>query len=191
MRFLIFALVLASASACAQSTPEAPTEALDLRDHTTIRTADATPEAPLSEGSGSAEESDAEAAVRAIVAGDGVHVVHFWAPWCGNSINELRSGIAEVVDANPDVTFTYVTVRNDGEDGASTLARYGVPERVEVLAHPGGKPVVFLGRPITWTPTTWVFNRNGTLAYAFNYGEVSPALLSQAIADAQSDWHHD
>ena len=184
MRLVLLALLLAAGSACAQSTVETPADALDLHDHTTVLTTDATPEAR-------APESEAEAAVREIIAQDGVHVVHFWAPWCGNSINELRGGVAEVVDAHPDVTFTYVTVRNDGESGASTLARYGVPERVRVLAHPGRAPVTFLGRPITWTPTTWVFNREGTLAYAFNYGEVSPAMLTQAITDAQSDWHHD
>ncbi len=184
MRFLTLVLLLASATACAQS--EAPT--LDLSTASTILMPDATPEAQSAAASG---ESDAEAAVRAIVAEDGIHVVHFWAPWCGNSVNELRAGVAEVIDAHPGVTFTYVAVRNDGEDGAETLARYGVPERVEVLAHPGRKPVIFMDRPITWTPTTWVFNRNGTLAYAFNYGEVSPAMLTQAIADAQNDWHHD
>ncbi|MEL6616871.1 MAG: hypothetical protein AAFQ43_14095, partial [Bacteroidota bacterium] len=37
----------------------------------------------------------------------------------------------------------------------------------------------------------WVFNRGGDLAYAFNYGEISPAMLTQAITDAASDWHHD
>ena len=83
------------------------------------------------------------------------------------------------------MTFSFVAVRNGGEDGAETLSRYAIPKSVAVLAHPGTAPVTFLGRPISWTPTTWVFNRNGQLAYAFNYGEVSPAMLAQAIADAE------
>ena len=134
--------------------------------------------------------TDAERAVEATIAGDGVHVVHFWAPWCGNSMAELRAGLYEVVEAHPDVSFTFVTVRNGGETSVSTLRRHGIPERVAVLAQPPSARS-FLGRPVEWTPTTWVFNRNGKLAYAFNYGEVSNALLTQAIADAQSDWHHD
>ena len=39
----------------------------------------------------------AEKSVDAIVRTDGIHVVHFWAPWCSNSIDELRNGWYEVV----------------------------------------------------------------------------------------------
>ena len=136
--------------------------------------------------------TDVERTVEATIAADGVHVVHFWAPWCGNSVAELRNGLYEVVEAHPDVTFTFVAVRNGIENGADTLARYGIPERVQMLVQPAGpRERTFLDWPVTWTPTTWVFNRNGKLAYAFNYGEVSNALLTQAISDARSDWHHD
>ncbi|MEM1054103.1 MAG: thioredoxin [Bacteroidota bacterium] len=133
--------------------------------------------------------TEAEQAVAEIIAQEGIHVVRFWAPWCHNSMNELRAGLYEIIDQHPDVTFTFVTVRNDGEDGQSTLDRFGIPDRVTILAEQNRDPLTFLGLPITWTPTTWIFNREGKLAYAFNYGEVTPALLTQAIADADHHWH--
>ena len=49
----------------------------------------------------------------------------------------------------------------------------------------------FLGLPLSWTPTTWVFNREGTLAYAFNYGEVSNEMLALAIEHARDEWMHE
>ena len=140
--------------------------------------------------------SDAEATVRATVARDGVHVVHFWAPWCDNSTAELAGGWYEVVARHPDASFTFVTVWNDGETGESTLARYAIPERVQRLVVPGVQPpkgerrTTFLGLPLTWIPATWVFNRNGQLATAFNYGEATPAQLDDAIAGAASAWPH-
>ena len=156
-------------------------------------------DAPMMEGSDATRRpalSDAEAAVQATIARDGVHVVHFWAPWCDNSTAELAGGWYEVVARHPDASFTFVTVWNDGEVGESTLARYAVPERVARLVVPGVAPpkgerrTTFLGLPLTWIPSTWVFNRNGTLATAFNYGEATPAQLDAAIAGAASDWPH-
>ena len=148
-------------------------------------------------------ETDAEAAVRATVAREGVHVVHLWAPWCGNSRAELAAGLYEVVEGHPDVTFSFVSIWNDGRDGADMLARYGITPaddgRVTVAAQPDRGPSAdrdarrrtFLGLPLTWTPTTWVFNRGGKLAYAFNYGEVSPEMLTLAIEHAADSWDHD
>ena len=115
--------------------------------------------------------------------------MRFWAPWCHNSMNELRSGLYEIIEQHPDVTFTFVTVRNDGEDGQDTLDRFAIHGRVTVLAEQDRDPLTFLGMPVTWTPTTWIFNREGKLAYAFNYGEVSPELLTQALTDADHHWH--
>ena len=187
---LSLASLAAASGALAQTTAETPAEARDHADHTSPLD----PSAAAPERSGAAEAdpalSDAEREVAAVIAQEGVHVVHFWAPWCHNSMNELRSGLFELIGDHPEVTFTFVAARNAGEDGAGTLERFGLPERVRVLAHPGASPVTFLGRPITWTPTTWVFNRGGTLAYAFNYGEVSPAMLTQAVTDAAADWSH-
>ena len=140
--------------------------------------------------------SDAEAAVAAAIARDGVHVVHFWAPWCDNSTSEFSAGWYEVVERHPEATFTFVTLWNDGEVGESTLARYAIPARVRRLVVPGVQPpkgdrsTTFLGLPVTWIPATWVFNRNGQLATAFNYGEATPEQLDAAIEGAANAWPH-
>ena len=185
-------LVLLAASACAQPAPLAPS----------ATTASAPETAPLA-----AEVSDdlteVEREVQARVSKDGVHVVHLWAPWCGNSRAELADGLYEVVEGHPEVTFSFVTIWNDGRDGAAMLARYGIAPggdgRVAVYAQPDRGPSAdrdlrrrsFLGLPLSWTPTTWVFNRGGKLAYAFNFGEVSPEMLATAIDHAGRSWDHD
>ena len=143
--------------------------------------------------------TEAERTVFETVQREGVHVVHFWAPWCGNSRAEFETAWYEVVEAHPEVSFTFVTIWNDGDDGAATLARYGIPETATVLAQPDRGPSAdrdarrrtFLGLPLSWTPSTWVFNRGGQLAYAFNYGEVSAERLEAAIEDARAGWEHD
>lgn len=171
IRLLALPLVVLSTAACAQVPATAPDTAL----------------------------TSAEEAVQATIQRPGVHVVHFWAPWCGNSISELESGWYEVVEAHPEVSFTFVAIWNDGEDGEAMLRRYGIPESVAVLAQPDLGPSAskslrrrtFLGLPLSWTPTTWIFNREGRLAYAFNYGEVSADMLQTAIDHAQNDWMHD
>lgn len=182
-RPLVAAVLLAALPACAQTAPPAP------------------PPAPMPVGSAPAPPApaaftEAEAAVQATIARDGVHVVHFWAPWCDNSTAELGAGWYEVVGRHPDVTFTFVTLWNDGEAGEATLARYAIPDRVTRLVVPGPRPpsgerqATFLGLPVTWIPATWVFNRNGRLATAFNYGEATPAQLDAAIDGAASTWPH-
>lgn len=147
--------------------------------------------------------TEVEHAVQARISADGVHVVRLWAPWCGNSRAEMEAGLYESIENHPDVTFSFVTVWNDARDGASMLQRYGITPsedgRVAVFAQPDRGPSAdralrrrtFLSVPISWTPTTLVYNRGGKLAYAFAYGEVSPELLAQAIADARNEWHHD
>lgn len=132
----------------------------------------------------------AERDVVAQIAKDGTQVIHFWAPWCGNAINELTSGFAEVVKRQPGAAFTFVTIWNEGASGAETLTHFGLAERVhEVLADGFGpreprelRRRVFLGLPLTWIPTTWIFHKNGELAFAFNYGELAPATLEEALA---------
>lgn len=169
MRTVLLAAVLLPLVACAQTAPTAPAAVpTDL--------------------------ASVEAAVRAQVAQDGVHVVHFWAPWCDNSLNELRAGWYEVVDAHPDASFTFVTIWNDGEVGEDALTRFAIPGRVTRLVVDGARPLredrrmTFLGLPVSWIPTTWVFNRNGLLATAFNHGEATPAQLNDAIEAAGRSW---
>ncbi len=144
----------------------------------------------------------AEVFVKDRIQKEGIHVVHFWAPWCGNSIAELKSGWYETVRAfenDERVTFTFVTIWNQGKSGRDVLNRYLIPETVneQVLPDFGNSEEyihrrrIFLGLPVTWTPTTWVFNRSGQLAYAFNYGEVTAEKLKGAIDDARASWHHE
>jgi len=140
--------------------------------------------------------TDAERTVRALLQEEGVHVVHFWAPWCDNSTGELAQGWYEVIENNPEVDFTFVTIWSDGADGAETLQHYAIPDRVRVLTQTDHGPSAdkpnrrktFLGMPVTWIPTTWVFRANGELAYAFNYGEVTMPQLQQAIDGVTRDW---
>ena len=127
--------------------------------------------------------------LRQAIAGDGVHVVHVWAPWCDNSLHELSPVWARDTGAD---SITFVTVWNDGESGADTLRQHGVDAPEMVV--PGPKPdkaerrMTLLDLPVTWIPTTWVFNRGGLLATAFSYGEITADRLVQAIADARSSW---
>lgn len=137
--------------------------------------------------------TDAEAAVRDTIKSEGIHVVHFWAPWCDNSINEFAPVWVGAADRHSDVTITFVSIWSEGDDGAEVLHQHGI-EGVEVRVVPGPKPekpnrrMTFLGLPVTWIPTTWVFNREGLLAFAFNYGEISAERLATAIDDAWNEW---
>ena len=139
--------------------------------------------------------TDAERAVRETVASRGIEVVVFWAPWCGNSISQLERGLPDAIREHDDVGFTFVSLWASGDDGKEELRAYGVPVRARVLSQLGvcqdapkeERDKTFLGLPVTWIPTTWVF-REGHLATAFNYGEVTREQLDEAITGAQSDW---
>lgn len=142
----------------------------------------------------------AEKRVKDIVSGDGIHVIHFWAPWCGNSRSELQNGWYELIGQyqnRKDVTFTFVTIWNDGESGRDRMNQYLIPPATEEITTPNEssddelRRKIFLGLPVTWIPTTWVFHQNGQLAYAFNYGELTMDQLRAAIEGAQSDWPHE
>ena len=140
-------------------------------------------------------QTDAERAVAEAVASGGVEVVVFWAAWCGNSVSQLERGLAGAVEEHEGVGFSFVSLWDEGRSGADTLRAYGIPARARVLAQPGvgqeapkdERDTRFLGLPVTWIPTTWVF-REGTLATAFNYGEVTRAQLDAALEGAQSTW---
>ncbi len=154
--------------------------------------------APL--GAQPGELTDAERAVQARLGQDRVVVVHFWAPWCGNSIAELRAGWYEIVEdeAHSDVDFIFVTIWNNGESGRDVMTRFGLPESLEERTQtdfgPSGEREnrrrTFLGLPVTWIPTTWIFRPDGPLAYAFNYGELRMETLRQAIGDTRNAWTH-
>jgi hypothetical protein len=47
----------------------------------------------------------------------------------------------------------------------------------------------FLGEPVTWIPSTWVY-RDGTLRYALNYGELRFPMLQQLVQDTSDAWEH-
>ena len=138
------------------------------------------------------EHAPTDAALREIVSADGVHVVHVWAPWCDNSLNEHAPVWADWQGLDAD-SVTFVTVWNEGESGASTLGETGVAGVREVVV-PGPKPekpdrrLRLLGVPVSWIPTTLVFNRGGLLAFAFSYGEVSRERLEAALEAARRDW---
>lgn len=138
-----------------------------------------------------APTTEAEAFVQERLRTDGLHVVHFWAPWCPNSEQELANGWAGLVADNPDVTFTFVTVWNDTQKGAAQLDEYNLPDRVAEIPQPDLGPSdapanrrqSFLSLPVTWIPSTWIFHNNGELAFAMNYGEMKMGTL-QSLLDA-------
>lgn len=133
--------------------------------------------------------SEAEKRVQEIVREDGIHVVHFWAPWCPNSINELEAGWSDLIAANEDVTFTYVTIWNNGRSGLERLEQFGVGDRVEELVQPDFGPssnrkqrrYTFLGLPVTWVPSTWIFHRRGEPAFLLNFGEMDMETIQHLI----------
>ena len=46
-------------------------------------------------------------------------VVHLWAPWCSNCQAELKTGgWTKMINENPQVKFYFVSIWNDGQDGA-------------------------------------------------------------------------
>ena len=125
-----------------------------------------------------------------------VTVVHFWAPWCSNCKAELADNAwSRFVSSNPDVSFIFVTVWNDA-DGASLLAANGLgaQKNFALLLHPNSsrrqadEMKTFMGLPVTWIPTTWVF-KDGELRYALNYGELRFDMLQQLVRDSTNDWN--
>jgi thiol-disulfide isomerase/thioredoxin len=138
----------------------------------------------------------AERRVQDRIEEDGLHVVHFWAPWCPNSKRELADGWAALVADNPNVSFTFVTVWNDGEPGAQMLDTYDLPDRVTEVTQPDLGPSdqesnrrqSFLSHPVTWIPSTWIFHNNGELASALNYGEMKMRTIQSLLDATRKDW---
>jgi thiol-disulfide isomerase/thioredoxin len=141
-------------------------------------------------------ESPAEQKVLAAIKSPELSVVHLWAAWCSNCQAELKSGgWAKMVKNNPQVKFYFVSVWDSGNDGRAMLAKYQIADQpnVAILADPGprtgNKIKQFLGLPLSWIPTTWIF-KGGDLRYAMNYGEVNFDVLQRFIADSKSEWSH-
>lgn len=139
-----------------------------------------------------------EKQVADLVAGPQVTVVHFWAPWCPNCQAEMTSaGWAKFIAANPAVRFVFLNVWHKGQDPQPklTAAGLGAQPNLLLLTHPNpsrkqeDRMARFLGQPLTWLPSTWVF-KDGKLYYALNYGEVRFALLQQCLDDSLDKWEH-
>jgi hypothetical protein len=153
------------------------------------------PEPPTSFVAPPPVRTSAERAVAETLAAPGVHVVHFWAPWCRNSVDELEAWRALLSADRPEATYTFVTVWDNGASGRSAMDEAGIPGDVAEVVQPdlgpsgikGLRRKQFLDLPVTWIPTTWVF-RGDALAYALNYGEASEHLLRTVVADAGRSW---
>lgn len=140
--------------------------------------------------------TDAETRVQDIIAQDGLHVVHFWAPWCPNATSELDAGWSDLITSNPNVSFTFVSIWDDGELARDQLDEYDIPGRVTTLQQPDLGPSddesnrrkAFLGIPVTWSPSTWVFHNNGELAFAMNYGEMEMETIQTLLDATKHEW---
>jgi thiol-disulfide isomerase/thioredoxin len=140
-----------------------------------------------------------EMQVTDVVAGPQVTVVHFWAPWCPNCRAELdpQTGWAKFIRDNPQVKVVFINVWHKGEDPAPRLAAAGLGSQPNLLllTHPNPSRLAadrlsrFMGLPLTWVPTTWLF-REGKLRVAFNYGEIRFPVLQQMVDDARNEWNH-
>ena len=126
-----------------------------------------------------------------------VTIVHFWATWCPNCKAELANGgWRDFVNANPDVSVIFITAW-DPKPGAPELEKYGLgaQKNFSAIQHPNGsrkdedKMKSFLGLPVSWLPTTWVY-RDGKLRYAINYGELRFPMLQQMVGDSLDKWKH-
>jgi len=138
-----------------------------------------------------------EKEVADLIAGPQVTVVHFWAPWCPNCRAEMSptDGWAKFVAANPQAKIVFINIWHKGQDGKARLdaAGLGAQPNLLLLTHPNPSRLAadrlntFLGLPITWIPTTWVY-RDGQLRAAFNYGEIRFPVLQQMVDDAREKW---
>lgn len=140
--------------------------------------------------------ADFEKEVGTLVAAPQVTVIHFWAPWCPNCKAEMTpDGWAKFIAENPKVQLVFINVWHKNEDPTPKLkaAALGSQPNLRLLTHPNGSRIAaervntFLGLPLTWLPSTWVF-REGKLRFAFNYGEIRFPVLQQLVDDTARKW---
>lgn len=140
--------------------------------------------------------SSFEKEVTDLVAGPSVTIVHFWAPWCDNCREEMiPGGWAKFIGDNPKIQVVFINIWHKGEDPVPKLkaAGLGVQPNLKLLTHPNPARLEadrvnsFLGLPLTWLPSTWVY-RDGKLRVAFNYGEIRFPVLQQMVDDATKSW---
>jgi hypothetical protein len=93
------------------------------------------------------------------------------------------------------VKVVFLNIWHSGMDPEPALraAKLGTQPNFLARTHPnasrrnGEKLDRFLGTPVAWVPTTWVY-REGKLRYALNYGEVRFDMLQQMVKDAAKKW---
>src|SRR6185312_218926 len=133
--------------------------------------------------------TDFEKGIAALVAVPQVTVIHFWAPWCPNCRAEMTpDGWAKFIGENPKVQVVFISIWHNGEDPVPKLSAAGLgpQSNLKLLTHPNASRLAedrvnrFMGLPITWIPSTWVF-RDGKLRVAFNYGEIRFPVLQQMV----------
>lgn len=143
-----------------------------------------------------AADAPLEREVEAIAASPQVTIVHFWAPWCPNCRVEMTpGGWARFTAANPAVKVVLINIWHRDRDPQPVLAAAGLGTQpnLVLLTHPNASSKSadrlgsFLGLPITWIPTTWIY-RDGQLRAAFNYGEIRFPVLQQMVDDAREKW---
>lgn len=155
----------------------------------------AQPAAPAASAPAAATGVEVEAKLKELVAQPGATIVHLWATWCPNCANEHKNeGWKKIIEANSQTRFVFVTFWNDGTDGREKLAQYGLGAQpnVTILGHPGprkgaDKATALLGVPVTWLPSTWVYDKQ-KLKFALNYGEIRFPILQQLLDDALGKW---